>query len=177
VNHEANCSSRSLARILKLDHQDEADTISTTPSGEPSIIPWATSPRHCCAGGIDGSLEDGQGLPDDTQAYLSPSFAIPEDRQVSAMAGCLLAANVISLFRVDLGVGDARLVAASSIGSAQKPKLRAAWEGFLWSPRLYRPLMEVLKPAFLDTARHYAAIGKHEGQYASLLTFTRTRSR
>ena len=31
--------------------------------------------------------------------------------------------------------------------------------------------MEVLKLAFLDTARHYAALGKHAGQYASLLTF------
>lgn len=48
---------------------------------------------------------------------------------------------------------------------------RAAWEGFLWSPRLYRPLMEALKPAFLDTARHYEALGKHSGQYAALLTF------
>lgn len=31
--------------------------------------------------------------------------------------------------------------------------------------------MELLKPAFLDTARYYAALGKHDGQYASLLTF------
>ena len=48
---------------------------------------------------------------------------------------------------------------------------RSAWEGFLWSPRLYRPLMEVLKPAFLDTANHYAQLGRHREQYASLLTF------
>src|SRR5690606_19756258 len=48
---------------------------------------------------------------------------------------------------------------------------RSAWEGFLWSPRLYRPLMEAIKPFFLDTARHYAALGKHDGQYAALLTF------
>ena len=31
--------------------------------------------------------------------------------------------------------------------------------------------MEVLKPAFLETAHHYEALGKHDGQYASLLTF------
>jgi hypothetical protein len=31
--------------------------------------------------------------------------------------------------------------------------------------------MEVLKPAFLDTARHYAQLGEHGRQYASLLTF------
>ena len=31
--------------------------------------------------------------------------------------------------------------------------------------------MEVLKPAFLDTANHYAQLGRHSEQYASLLTF------
>jgi hypothetical protein len=31
--------------------------------------------------------------------------------------------------------------------------------------------MEALKPAFLETASHYATLGKHDGQYASLLTF------
>ena len=48
---------------------------------------------------------------------------------------------------------------------------RAAWEGFLWSPRLYRPLIEAIKKPFLDTARHYAALGDHGDQYAELLTF------
>ena len=48
---------------------------------------------------------------------------------------------------------------------------RSAWEGFFSSPRLYRPLMEVLKPTFLDTANHYAQLGRHSEQYASLLTF------
>ena len=47
----------------------------------------------------------------------------------------------------------------------------AAWEGFLWSPRLYPPLMEAFKPAFLDTANHYEALGRHDVQYSSLLTF------
>ena len=31
--------------------------------------------------------------------------------------------------------------------------------------------MEALKPAFLETASHYQALGKHGRQYASLLTF------
>ena len=48
---------------------------------------------------------------------------------------------------------------------------RSAWEGFLWSPRIYRPLMEELKPAFLDAASHYNQLGKHGKQYASLMTF------
>ena len=39
-------------------------------------------------------------------------------------------------------------------------------------PASDRPLMEALKPAFLDTAHHYAALGEHRSQYASLLTLT-----
>ena len=45
------------------------------------------------------------------------------------------------------------------------------WEGLLSSPRLFPPLMEVLKAAFLDTANHYAQLGRHNRQYVSLLTF------
>jgi hypothetical protein len=48
---------------------------------------------------------------------------------------------------------------------------RAAWEGYLWSPRLYRPLIEAMKLSFLDTANHYASLGKYADQYAALLTW------
>jgi len=82
----------------------------------------------------------------------------------------LLAAHVIALFRVD-GDWAMKHLLPLFVWQRSEAEARAAWEGFLWSPRLYRPLMEILKPAFLDTARHYAALGKHDGQYASLLTF------
>jgi len=36
---------------------------------------------------------------------------------------------------------------------------------------LYQPLMEAIKGSFLDTAQHYESLGKHDGQYAALLTF------
>jgi hypothetical protein len=48
---------------------------------------------------------------------------------------------------------------------------KASWKGFLWSPRLYPPLFELIKPAFLDTAKHYVELGDHGRQYAALLTF------
>lgn len=82
----------------------------------------------------------------------------------------LLAAHVIVLFRVDREWATQHLLPLFD-WNRSGVEARAAWEGFLWSARLYRPLMEVLKPAFFDTARHYAALGKHDGQYASLLTF------
>jgi hypothetical protein len=55
--------------------------------------------------------------------------------------------------------------------SRSETEAQAAWEGFLWSPRLYRPLMEAIKSTFLDTVNHYAQLGKHNEQFAAFLTF------
>ena len=81
-----------------------------------------------------------------------------------------LAAHIISLFRVDREWAIQFMLPLFEWGNSEV-EARSAWEGFLWSPRLYRPLMELLKPAFLDTVNHYAQLGRHRKQYASLLTF------
>lgn len=114
------------------------------------------------------SLEDGQGLPEE----LRNTFSKLCDTGVEKFRNgrVLLAAHVIALFRVDQGWTQQYLLPLFGWHRSEI-EARAAWEGFLWSPRLYRPLMEVLKPSFLNTARHYAALGKHDRQYASLLTF------
>lgn len=114
------------------------------------------------------SLEDAQGLPED----IKPTFTELCDTRVDKFrhGRVLLAAHVITLFRVDREWATQSLLPLFD-WLRSEAEARAAWEGFLWSPRLYRPLLEVLKPAFLDTANHYAALGKHDGQYASLLTF------
>ena len=72
----------------------------------------------------------------------------------------MLAAHVISLFQVDRDWAMQFLLPLFEWDYAEV-EARSAWEGFLWSPRPYRPLMEVLKPAFLDTANHYAQLGRH----------------
>lgn len=114
------------------------------------------------------SLEDGQGLPEE----LKPTFTELCDTQIGKFqhGRVLLAAHVIPLFRVDEKWATQQLLPLFDWQRSEN-EARAAWEGFLWSPRLYRPLMEVIKPAFLETARHYKALGKHDRQYASLLTF------
>ena len=38
-------------------------------------------------------------------------------------------------------------------------------------PQLYGPLIEAFKPAFLETANHHTALGKHGPQYASVLVY------
>lgn len=114
------------------------------------------------------SLEDGQGLNDDLKSVFSELCS----RQISKFrhGRVLLAAHVITLFRVDTIWAKEHLI---PLFEWQRSELEAsaAWKGFLWSPRLYRPLMEVLKPAFLETANHYARLGDHGKQYASILTF------
>ncbi|WCE89389.1 SIR2 family protein [Pseudomonas syringae pv. actinidiae] len=115
-----------------------------------------------------GALHDGQGLP----AELKPTFTNICDSRIETFrhGRILLAAHVITLFRVDPDWVIEHLLPHFD-WSLSRSEGRTVWQGFLWSPRLYRPLIEALKPAFLDTGRHYAELGKHGGQYVSLLTF------
>lgn len=82
----------------------------------------------------------------------------------------LLAAQAIALFQVDEEWTRAYLL---PLFDWQRSEIegRAAWEGFLWSPRLYRPLLSAFKQSLLQTASHYARLGKHAKQYAAFLTF------
>ena len=113
-------------------------------------------------------LEDGQELP----KAIKPVFSDLCDTGVAKFkhGRLLLAAHVITLFRVDGSWAQQYLLPLFNWRRSET-EARAAWEGFLWSPRLYRPLMEVLKSAFLETANHYAQLGEHSRHYASLLTF------
>jgi len=113
-------------------------------------------------------LEDDQGLAEEPRRRFTQvcDTETPKFRH----GRVLLAAYVISLFRVDRKWATEFILPLFEWENSEV-EARSAWEGFLWSPRLHRPLMEVLKPAFLDTANHYAQLGRHSEQYASLLTF------
>jgi hypothetical protein len=153
-------------RILAQDHQDGVDT--DAPVGRAINHPVGHVTEALLRWWYRRSLEDGQGLPDE----IKPTFTELCDTRIDKYrhGRVLLAAHVIALFRVD-GDWATQHLLPLFVWQRSEAEASAAWEGFLWSPRLYRPLMEMLKPAFLDTARHYAALGKHDGQYASLLTF------
>lgn len=114
------------------------------------------------------SLEDGQGLPD----VLTPIFTDLCRTNVQSFRNgrVLLATNVIALFRVD-GQWARQYLLPLFEWRYSVDEARGAWEGFLWSPRIYRPMMEAVKPQFLATAQHYRDLGKHSEQYAALLTF------
>lgn len=111
---------------------------------------------------------DGQRLPDTFQTVFTELC----DTHIAKFkhGRVLLAAHALTLFRVDKAWSEKHLLPLLD-WSGMESEAMAAWEGFLWSPRLYRPLMEAIKPSFLDTANHYAQLGKHNTQFAALLTF------
>ncbi|UXD25325.1 hypothetical protein FORC065_2522 [Yersinia enterocolitica] len=81
----------------------------------------------------------------------------------------LLGSQLIALFRVDRPWTEQYLLPLFDWRNPIEAK--AVWEGFLWSPRLYQPLLTAFKPLFLDSANHYADLGGHRQQFAFLLTY------
>ena len=113
-------------------------------------------------------LEDNQGLAVD----LNPRFSMLCNTGVAKFrhGRVLLAAHVVALFRVDQD-WTARCVLPLFDWQRDVAEAQSAWGGFLWSPRLYEPLIEALKSSFLDTAEHYTELGRPAPRYSSLLTF------
>lgn len=111
---------------------------------------------------------DGQGLSEAVKFIFTELC----DTQIAKFrhGRVLLAAHALSLFRVDKAWSEQHLLPLLDWNRSEA-EAQAAWEGFLWSPRLYRPLMEAIRPAFLDTVNHYAQLGKHREQFATFLTF------
>jgi hypothetical protein len=77
---------------------------------------------------------------------------------------------LIAIFRVDRPWTEQHLLPLFD-WTVNWAEAKAAWEGFLWSPRLHRPLLIAFKSQFLETARHYAELGDHSRQFAAFLTY------
>lgn len=153
-------------RILQLDFANDGD------ADNPVFHPINHPVGHVTQALLDWwyrqEPDDGQGLPES----IKPIFTELCATQVAKFrhGRVLLAAHALSLFRVDKDWSEQHLLPLFDWNSS-KAEAQAAWEGFLWSPRLYRPLMEAIKPIFLDTVNHYAQLGKHNKQFAAFLTF------
>ncbi len=113
------------------------------------------------------SANDSDLLPAD----LKPIFTSLCDVQVDRFrhGRVLLASQLIAFFRVDRPWTEQHLLPL--FGWSNPTEAKAAWEGFLWSPRLYHPLLNAFKPQFLDSANHYADLGEHRQQFAIFLTY------
>lgn len=153
-------------RILRLDFKNDGDT------DDPVFRAINHPVGHTTQALLDWwyrqNPEDEQGLPE----AIKPIFTEICQTQISKFrhGRALLAAHAILLFRVDKAWTEQHLLPLFD-WSRSEAEAQAAWEGFLWSPRLYRPLMQAIKPAFLDTVHHYTQLGKHKEQFAAFLTF------
>lgn len=104
-------------------------------------------------------------------AGIQPMFTALCDVQVDRFrhGRVLLGSRLIAFFRVDRPWTEQHLLPLFSWNNLVEAK--AVWEGFLWSPRLYQPLLSAFKSQFLDCANHYADLGEHRQQFAAFLTY------
>lgn len=104
-------------------------------------------------------------------AELKPVFTTLCDVQVDRFrhARVLMGSRLIAFFRVDRPWTEQYLLPL--FGWSNPVEAKAVWEGFLWSPRLYQPLLTAFKSQFLDSANHYADLGEHRQQFAAFLTY------
>ena len=105
-------------------------------------------------------------------ADIEPLFTQMCDTQVERFrhSRAVLASRLIALFRVDQFWTEQHLL--PRFQWTENPiEAQIVWEGFLWSPRLYRPLLNAFRPQFLETASHYDDLGEFKQQYAAILTY------
>lgn len=146
------------------------------PDGKPPDDPVGKALNHSVGLTTDAllrwwyrsGLEDDQGLPEDLVSIFNEICDVGVDKFRHGRV--LLAAHTITLYRVDNNWTRGHLIPLFD-WSQSAVEAKGAWEGFLWAPRVYGPLMEEMKNSFLETSRHYADLGKHDRQYASVLTF------
>ena len=155
-------------RLLALEYEYEPDEDIEDPVTRAINHPVGIVTEALLSWWTRSQLEDGQDLPSE----LSAVFAGLCDVKVAKFrhGRVLLAARVLTLFRVDGEWTERNLLPLFDWNEHQE-EARAVWKGYLWSPRLYRPLMERIKEPFLDTAFHYGMLGRYGTQYAALLTY------
>ena len=110
---------------------------------------------------------DGDRLPSDIEPFFTELCDVAVRRFRHGRV--LLGSRLIALFRVDKPWTERYLLPLFNWDNLAEAK--AVWEGFLWSPRLYQPLLIAFKSQFLGCANHYADLGEHARQFAAFLTY------
>jgi hypothetical protein len=153
-------------RVLILPHQNGVDT--DDPVGRAINHPIGHVTEALLNLWFKRVPSDNDKLPAD----LEPLFTQLCDTQVEKFrhGRVLLASQLIALFRVDRSWTETHLLPLFD-WTTYSAEAKAAWQGFLWSPRLYGPLLIAFKAQFLDTAHHYAQLGDHGEQFVALLTY------
>lgn len=160
-------------RILELPYLEPEAADNNRPLDKAINHPIGLTTQALLSLWFKRSPNDNDMLPED----ISPMFTQLSDTQNESYrhGRVLLASNLIALFRVDRSWTEKNLLPLFNWNTNHK-EAKAVWEGFLWSPRLYRPLLTSLKPYFLETANHYSDLGNHNQQYVTFLTYAALES-
>jgi hypothetical protein len=153
-------------RILALPHQDGIDTDQRVSRAINHPVGQVTEALLNLW--FKRKPNDNDKLPADLEPIFTQLCNIGEEQFRHGRV--LLASRLIALFRVDRPWTEAHLLPLFD-WTIDAAEAQAAWEGFLWSPRLHRPLLVAFKTQFLDTAHHYTELGEHAEQFAAFLTF------
>jgi len=153
--HDNNVLLDLCGRLLALPHQDNNDI--ERPITQALLNLWFTRKPN-----------DNDTLPMD----IEPVFTqfCDTNKQRFCHSRSLLASNLIALFRVDRPWTEKHLLPLFD-WSSNPTEAKSAWEGFLWSPRLYQPLLIAFKSQFLETTHHYLELGEYGRQFATFLTY------
>jgi hypothetical protein len=106
-------------------------------------------------------------LPADIRPFFTELCDVQVDRFRHGRV--LLGSRLIAFFRVDRPWTEQHLLPLFNWSNPAEAK--TVWKGFLWSPRLYQPLLIALKSQFLKNANHYPELGEHGQQFAAFLTY------
>jgi hypothetical protein len=153
-------------RVLSLPHQDGVET------DEPVTRAINHPIGHVTQALLNLWFKREPNDNDRLPADIEPFFTQICDTRVERFrhGRVLLASQLIALFRVDRPWAEAHLLPLLN-WEIDPAEARAAWEGFLWSPRLYPPLLIAFRTQFLDTVHHYTELGEHSRQFAAFLAY------
>ncbi|MBL3538486.1 anti-phage defense-associated sirtuin Dsr1 [Aminivibrio sp.] len=112
---------------------------------------------------------DSDCLPDDIKPIFTQLCEVRSD--LFRHGRVILASRLIALFRVDRSWTERHLLPLFQWADDHE-EAKAVWEGFLWSPRLYQPLLIAFKSQFLETVNYYDELGEHCRQFVAFLTYT-----
>jgi hypothetical protein len=154
-------------RMVRL-HRDDALVIRDDIVGQSINHPIGHAVQALFSWWYRQNLRDGQGLSANVSRVLTE---VSDTASTSYRLGrVLFGPNLIALFRVDQAWTQ-RCVLPLLDWARSAEEASAVWKGFLWTPRLYRPLFAEFKPMFLATAARAHALGEHGKQYAGILTY------
>lgn len=153
-------------RTLELTREDSKD--SDSPVGQAINHPVGHVARALINLWFKREPNDNDTLPEDIEIFFSKLCDATKEHFRHGRV--ILASSLIPLFRVDCDWAEKNLLPLFD-WNIDVAEAKAAWEGFLWSPRLYWPLLLAFKRQLLDTVHHYMELGEHRSQFAKFLTY------